>query len=230
KALGVGDELSVRLRRVHSPLDPTAFRLRQLGWSVFGLGVGVVLAGAIATRSPVVAVLVMLGGPVLAYLLVEQNLARASAEQQRRVFLELPVVAEQMGMLLGSGYSLGAVVNRIAERGRGAIAQGLVGVAGRMRQGLSEADALREWADVAAVESLHRLVGVLALNREAGDLGGLISEEARTIRREVHRELLEQIERRSQQVWIPVTVATLVPGAIVLAIPFFDALRQFSSI
>jgi hypothetical protein len=35
------------------------------------------------------------------------------------------------------------------------------------------------------------------------------------------------MERRSQQVWIPVTVATLVPGVIFLSIPFIEALRQF---
>jgi hypothetical protein len=67
---------------------------------------------------------------------------------------------------------------------------------------------------VADVGALHRLVGVLALNRQSGDLGRLIGEEARVIRRDVHRELIETIERRGQQVWIPVTVAALVPGVI----------------
>jgi hypothetical protein len=37
------------------------------------------------------------------------------------------------------------------------------------------------------------------------------------------------MERRSQSVWIPVTVATLVPGVILLAIPFAQALRLFTS-
>ena len=36
------------------------------------------------------------------------------------------------------------------------------------------------------------------------------------------------MERRGQQVWIPVTVAALVPGAIFLAIPFIEALRLFA--
>ena len=50
-----------------------------------------------------------------------------------------------------------------------------------------------------------------------------------TIRSEVHRELIEAIERKGQQVWIPVTVATLVPGAVLLAVPFIEALRLFST-
>jgi FAD/FMN-containing dehydrogenase len=78
------------------------------------------------------------------------------------------------------------------------------------------------------VDALDRLTAVLALNREAGDLGRLVSDEARNIRRDAHRQLVETIERRAQTVWIPVTVATLVPGALFLAVPFTDALRLFS--
>ena len=100
---------------------------------------------------------------------------------------------------------------------------------GRIRQGLTEVDALREWATVADVDALDRLVAVLALNREAGDLGRLVADEARSIRRDVQRELIEQIERRAQQVWIPVTVATLVPGVVLLAVPFIEAMRLFST-
>jgi F0F1-type ATP synthase membrane subunit c/vacuolar-type H+-ATPase subunit K len=85
--------------------------------------------------------------------------------------------------------------------------------------------ALGEWADLVEVDALDRFVSVLALNREATDLGRLIAEEARSIRRDVQRELVERMEARGQQVWIPVTVATLVPGVIFIAIPFMQALR-----
>ncbi len=48
------------------------------------------------------------------------------------------------------------------------------------------------------------------------------------MRRESHRDLITLVERRNQQVWIPVTVAALVPGAILLAIPFFAAMQLFA--
>jgi hypothetical protein len=66
------------------------------------------------------------------------------------------------------------------------------------------------------------------LHRQAGDLGLLISDEARSIRDEHHRTLLESISRRGQLVWIPVTVATLVPGLVVLAVPFASAVGQIT--
>lgn len=227
RLFGISEELAVRLERVHSPLDVTAFRLRQVGWSVAGIGIAALVSAAL--RPPPGLILVLLvGSPVLAFLVVEQQLASASERRKRRLFLELPVVSEQLAMLLSAGFSLGAALNRLAERGEGVCAQDLQRVTSRIRQGLSEVDALREWAAVARVGSLDRLVPVLALNREASDLGRLISDEARGIRNDVQRQLVEIMERRGQSVWIPVTVATLVPGVIFLSIPFIEALSLFS--
>ena len=228
RLVGINEELAVRLERIHSPLDPTDFRVRQLGWSVAGI-VGGVLAAAAIQPPPLLVLLFLVGGPVLAFLVVEQQLATQSDRRKRRLFLELPVVSEQLGMLLSAGFSLGSALGRLATRGQGASGQDLRRVMARIRQGVGEVDALREWATVADLDALSRLVAVLALNREAGDLGRLIAEEARSIRREVQRELIEQIERRSQQVWIPVTVAALLPGAIFIAIPFIHALRAFGA-
>jgi Flp pilus assembly protein TadB len=131
-------------------------------------------------------------------------------------------------MLLSAGYSVGAAINRLAERGRGACASDLRRVASRIRHGLAENEALAEWAAVSGVDAVERLVAVLALDRDASDLGRLISETARATRRDVHRELIETIERRSQQVWIPVTVATLLPGVLFLVVPFVAAMQLFT--
>ena len=89
-------------------------------------------------------------------------------------------MAEQLGMLLGAGYSLGAALQRLARRGSGACGRDLRDVCRRTRHGVAEIDALGEWAELADVPELSRLVQVLALNRQAGDLARLISEEARS--------------------------------------------------
>lgn len=227
RVLGVNEDLATRLERIHSPLDVTAFRVRQLGWSGFGFAVGCLVT--VAVRPPaVMALLFILCGPSLAFLLVENQVSKASAAWKRRLFLELPVLSEQLAMLLSAGFSLGAALNRMATRGKGNVARDLGRVCGRIRQGLSEIEALREWAALADVDALDRLIPVLALNREASDLGRLVSDEARAIRRDVQRELVETAERRGQQVWVPVTVAALVPGVMFLAIPFIHALQLFS--
>ena len=98
----------------------------------------------------------------------------------------------------------------------------------RLRQGLTESEALQEWAALADVEALHRLLPVLALNRESSDLGRLFGGS------QGHPPgpappPIETVERRAQMVWIPVTIAALLPGVIFIAIPFLEALSLFSS-
>ncbi len=225
---GVAEPVAIRLRRIHSPVDATKFRVRQMAVAAISLLVGSVLAAA-AGGPAIVAIFLVLGSPALAFLLVEQGLARASERWKRDVALELPVVSEQLAMLLNAGYSVGAALSRLASRGQGCVAKDLAVVVNRVRQGLAESDALREWSELVRVDGVDRLVGVLALHSEAADLGRLVSAEARHARRDLHRRTIEAIERRAQQVWVPVTVATLVPGVILLAVPFLSALRLFAN-
>jgi tight adherence protein C len=228
KALGVQGELDHRLRRIHSPLSAAAFRNRQVGWAI-GAFVAVTVA-CLALRLPALpSLLFLLGAPLLAVLVLEQQAVSAASGWQRRVFLELPVVTEQLGMLLGAGYSLGAALNRLAGRGKGSCARDLGLVCARIRQGVGEIEALGEWSASVDVDAVARLVNVLALNRDGSDLGRLIAEESRAMRREAQRDLIEVAERRAQQVWIPVTVATLVPGVLFLAVPFVEAMRLFTT-
>jgi tight adherence protein C len=226
RLFGVSEDLDRRLRRVHATLDVTEFRVRQIGWALAGLGCGALLS--IAARPPAAfAVFLTLGGMLLAFLLLEGQVTSASERWKRSLHLELPVVAEQIAMLLGAGYSLVGALDRVSRRGRGATAQDIRSVLSRIRQGVAEEQALREWSDLANVDAVDRFVAVLALNRDASDLGRLIAAEARGIRRDVQRELMETMEKRAQQVWIPVTVATLLPGVIFIGIPFTAALSGF---
>ena len=227
RALGVRDDLTTRLTRAHSDIDASAVRLRQVGWCVAGLALGLLL-GAAAGATTGVAVLLTLTPAALGFLVVEHRVTLASDAWKRRVAAELPVVTEQLAMLLGAGYALGPALGRLADRGRGACAQDLRRALTRVGQGLSVSAALREWAATVEVASVDRLVSILALERETTDLGRLVSEEAAAMRREAHRDLIALVERRNQQVWIPVTVAALVPGAILLAIPFLAAMQLFA--
>lgn len=226
RLVGAEDDLAGRLRRVHSEETPIQVRVRQLGRAIIAL-IAAALLVLIIPMPAVFGVLFIVGAPALAFLLVEQQIGNASADWQRRVTLELPIIAEQIGMLLSAGYSLGGALDRIARRGRGCCARDLGRVSQRIRQGLGEAEALREWAEISGVPAVQRFVAVLALNRDTADVGSLIAEEARAVRREVQRELAEVADRRAQQVWIPVTVATLLPGTLFIAVPFLRAIDVF---
>lgn len=228
RLLGDSARVEDRLARAGLPADPVAFRSRQALSTVASCAVVGTVAGAL--RAPALASLaVTVAAGTAAFLFQEQRLIDSVARRQEQFMLELPVVAEQLGMLLGAGWSLGSAMNRLAERGQGVVAGELATVCGRIRHGLAEGEALAEWAARTDIVALGRLVDVLAMDRHTSDVGRLIAEEARSMRRDSHRRLLEQIERRSQAVWVPVTVAALVPGLLFLAVPFVDALRLFSA-
>jgi len=226
RLVGVDTDLQTRLRRAgRVDDDVVAFRMRQLTFGFGGLALGAIVS--LRVGPPAWSVLLMvLGAGLLGALVPEQLLANEVAARQRRRRAELPVVVEQLGLLLAAGYSLTAALGRLATRGSGVVADDLATVTLRVRQGASETVALQQWAALCDLDAVRRLVAVLALHTEAGDLGSLIAEEARAERAEAHRDLLEAIERRSQLVWVPVTVATLVPGLIFLAVPFYSAMSQ----
>lgn len=228
RALGIEENLTSRLRRAGWHIEPSAFRLKQLGWATTALAIA--LIALLAIRPPLVlAPLFLAGLPLLAFLALEQQLIAATQTRQQELFRELPVVSEQLAMLLSAGYSVGSALNRLSERNSGVTGADLRRVTERIRLGLSTSNALREWAEQSGVPELQRLIAVLTLSDESGDLGRLIADEAAGIRREAQRRLIESIEKRAQQVWVPVTVATLVPGVIFLIIPFLRALSLFSA-
>ncbi len=224
---GIDDPLRERLDRAHDPRQPTEIRLRQATLGIVGLLGGTLIALVTSAPTPVAAVFV--AAPAVGVVLaVEHGVTRAAVDWQERLLAELPVVAEQIGMSLGAGWSLAGALERVAARGSGACARDLRRVVARLGHGLDERRALREWAERARLDAVDRLVGVLSLERETADLGALVAAEARQARQEAHRRLVESIERRNQQVWIPVTVAALVPGVLLMAVPFVDALTLFS--
>lgn len=229
RIFGLGEDLGVRLELAGFSLTPTQFRTRQLGLAALVAVVGGTTVLAIAPPALVV-LLALIGLPLLMFLVLEQRLQRASERHRQRVFEELPVVAEQLGMFFSAGMSLTGALQRAASRSQGACARDLARVVARIAQGTGPERALNEWANAVGLSEVRRLVGILLLHQQTADLGTLISAEARSIRRETQRRLVERIERRNEQVWIPVTVATLVPGVIFLSIPFTDTLKDFGAL
>ncbi len=82
RAVSVTEPLAVRLERIGSPLDVTGFRARQLGWAAVGLVTGTVLAVATQLSGPL-ALLLIVTGPLIGFLMVEQRLDATRAGSDR---------------------------------------------------------------------------------------------------------------------------------------------------
>ena len=228
RAVGINEDLSTCLERLHRGITPTQFRIAQLGHASLAL-LGAGGLAAVLGLPGVLALLVVAAAPALSLLIDEQRLALASQRWKRDLAIELPVVEEQMAMLLDAGWSLGGTLQRIADRTRGPASQDVARLLRSVRRGNSYRESLREWTTIADVPAVGRLAAILSLADQGADLGRLVSDEAQLGREERHRELLAAVERKGQQVWIPVTVAALVPGCMLLALPFLRALSFFSS-
>lgn len=229
RLLGMHDEPDTRLRRSGTTYDAVQFRSRQIG-TAGGALVAATATSLLVAPPPPLAVALVVCAPVGAFFAYEHRLTRRSEHHRQRLMRELPTVSEHLGMLLGAGLPLTIALERTATRGNGAIARDLGIVVRRIHSGVAPGHALHDWAALMDLPALSRLVAILDLHQDTTDIGALISDEARSMRRESHRQLLARIERRNEQVWIPVTVATLVPGLTFLAIPFVDALGSFADL
>jgi tight adherence protein C len=175
RLFGISEELEVRLRRIHAPLDVTGFRVRQIGWSLGGLGAGALLT--IVVVPPVaVGLLLTLGGMLLAFLVLEHQVEQppptggngtsersCRSSQSRSGCCSAPATRSRVRWS-GSPGGAAAPSPATCSACRAASARGL-----------SVEQALREWAELAGVASVDRLVAVLATDREAGDIGRLIA-------------------------------------------------------
>ncbi|MEZ5237498.1 MAG: type II secretion system F family protein [Microthrixaceae bacterium] len=224
---GIRSGVEERLSAAGRPGSATDFRLRQFTIFLATLGIGVLVSLLTSPAAPLLVAL-LVAAPVLAALVPEHRLEAAIEARRRRLDAELPVIAEQLATMFDAGMSLGTGLDRIADRGTGIAAEEIAAVQVRVRRGRDQFEALRSWSDRSRSSAVERFVAALAMHAEAADVGSLLGSEARAMRESAHRQLVESIERRAQAVWIPVTVATLVPGLVLIAIPFVDAMTRIS--
>ncbi len=224
RSLGITSRLEVRLRLAGRTESAQDVQLRQILLSLAVFGGTTLSLGASGISTPA-ALVFGLGAGALAYLLYEQQLSNQVTRRREQLRLELPIVAEHLATLLGAGYSLGSSISHCSTRIRGVAGESLRELRDRTRAGVPLNDALADWADRDDLGSLRRFLGVLSLDHDTPDLATLVRNQAVEIRQEAHRQRNALLDKRSQQVWIPITVATLVPGVIFLLIPFLHAIN-----
>ena len=133
-----------------------------------------------------------------------------------RIRLELYTVNQLLAMQVRTGSGAMQAVQRIVERGRGAVVEELADVLTWTRSGLGEADAFRRAAELTPEPSAARTYQLLAAGVERGvDLGGgllALSSDIRDARREqMHKDAV----RRRAAMLVP-TIAILAPDHVAL--------------
>jgi Flp pilus assembly protein TadB len=190
--------------------SPDEYRLRQAVRGI-ALGVGCGAAAAATVRVPVVVVATAVAGFVLGATGWRRRVEGAIDERATRLRHELYTVNQLLALHLRTGAGPMQAVQRIVERGRGAVVEELAAVLAWTRGGMSEGDAFRRAAELTPEPSAARTYQLFATGAERGaDLAGALlalSEDLRDARRE---QLHKDAVRKRAAMLVP-TIAILAP-------------------
>ncbi len=85
----------------------------------------------------------------------------------------------------------------------------------------------------ATIFELSRLKLLMEMTRDVrltSEIPQIVRSISTAIKDEIHREHLTTIEKRTQLVWIPVSIAVLIPGSLLLLIPLFNSLKLLANL
>jgi tight adherence protein C len=208
----LGDEHLARLlRQAGDPsVTPDDYRVRQVSAASIGALVGGAAAG-LTLRTPIIVLVGALAGFLYGATRSRRQLERAIATRATRMRLELYTVNHLLAMHARTGAGAMQAVQRVVDRGRGAVVEELGDVLTWTRSGMGEPDAFRRVAELTPEPSAARTYRLLAAGVERGvDLGGgllALSADIRDARRE---QLHKDAVRRRAAMLVP-TIAVLAP-------------------
>lgn len=220
RLLGGGEVLRRRLAQAGMRADPGAFRGRQLGWMLAGIGAGAlaVIALALTGRMSVpVTVIPLLSGALAATGYDMQLSARAKA-RRARLADELPTTLEFLALCLSAGEGFLDSLRRVAAVGSGELTAELRQVVLAAGTGSPLADALGEMAGRLQLPGLSRAVDqVIAALEHGAPLAGVLHAQAGDAREDAKRTLIEQAGRKEILMLLPL-VFLILPLSVVFAI------------
>ncbi len=211
------DAIALRLYqagRAGSDAEPDAYRVRQVSR---GVGGAALFAGAafIAVPGPITVLGLGAVGFTFGASRVRAEVDRAIAARTERMRLELTTVNQLLALHVRSGAGPIQAVQRLVDRGRGAVVDELRDVLTWVRSGVREGEAFRRAAHLTPCPDAARTYHLFAGGAERGsDLAaGLlaVSEDLRDARRE---ELRRATVRRRAAMLAP-TIGVLAPIMLV---------------
>lgn len=189
---------------------PEQYRVRQLA-TACGFAFAGGLAAAVLLHAPVFVLVGGASGFLYGAARERRRIEKAIGARAGRMRLELYTINHLLAMHVRTGAGAMQAVQRIVDRGHGAVVDDLAAVLTWTRAGMGEAEAFRRAAEITPEPSAARTYQLLAAGVERGvDLGkGLLalSEDLRDARRE---QLHKDAVRRRAAMLVP-TIAVLAP-------------------
>lgn len=220
RMLGGGEVLRQRLAQAGVRTDPVAFRGRQLGWMLAGIGVGAlaVIALAVAGRMSVPVTMIPLLSGALTGVGYDMQLSARAKSRRARLTDELPTTLEFLALCLSAGEGFLDSLRRVAAVGSGELTAELRQVVLAAGTGSPLADALGEMSGRLQLPALARAVDqVIAALEHGAPLAGVLHAQAGDAREDAKRTLIEQAGRKEILMLLPL-VFLILPLSVVFAI------------
>ena len=195
-----------------------------------GLAVGLCLVfataiGMVPVKAALLVGLGLLGIPAAIALRVIRNRTLAI----RAIEGAMPAEIEKLAVYLAGGYSLVGAITRVAERTKSPCAEIFEIIARGLKGGAEISVAVGQARELFEAPSLGRLANVLEGALYGADLVKAARSEAAAQRAAIHRLALAEMEKNSQKIWIPITIAALVPGIVLIFVPFVAVMKADTS-
>ena len=219
-AMGGSVSIERRLRQAGRVTDAAAFRARQLGWAVVGVGAGGVAAVLLILGGRASGALVLL--PALtgfaAAALYDYALSRAAAARIARIEDELPTVLEFVALCLAAGEGILDSLRRVSQVGAGELTGELRGIVLAVGTGSSLSESLTTVSTRLQIPPLSRAIDqlVAAIDRGA-PLAHVLHSQALDSREDAKRRLIEQAGRKEIYMLVPL-VFLILPLSILFAV------------
>lgn len=200
------------------------------GLRVFGalLGFGVCLLSGIGISSP----LLLLGGPLLGFILPRFLLKRAIKKRQLRIRLALPDALDLTVICVEAGLGLDQALMRVAQdldHAHPELSEEFRLVNLEMRAGKPRSEAMRNLAQRTGVDDIRSLVGVLIQTDRFGtSVAQALRIHSDSLRTERRQRAEEQAAKTTIKLVPPLVIFVLVPLFFVVLGPgFIQIFRTF---
>lgn len=220
RMLGGGEVLRQRLAQAGVRTDPVAFRGRQLGWMLGGVGAGAiaVIALVLAGRMSVPVVVIPILTGATAAVGYDMLLSARAKARRGRLTDELPTTWEFLALCLSAGEGFLDSLRRVSAVGSGELTGELRQVVLAVGTGSPLADALSELANRLQLPGLSRAIDqVVAALEHGAPLAAVLQAQAGDAREDAKRTLIEQAGRKEILMLLPL-VFLILPLSVLFAI------------
>lgn len=166
----------------------------------------------------------------LSILVRTVSLLHSKRKLQNHLQRTQPQVLERLALELKSGVSLEVALVRTIE----ALGHPWTDAFGQtLREVALAMPMTHSMKAIAARFSLHEMELLAEIARDtalASDIPSIVDTLLENTIMSMHQMHLADIEKRTQLVWIPVSIAILIPGTMVLLIPLFDSLKVLANL